>query len=166
MEIEREEGSTRGLQGAGNGGAGRGGARSRRMAPPRRIVAPPWGSLHRHPWENRWATRGCSVAHPSALLSPQGFAHSRGLCRSAYQPALPPPPPANMIAIRITSASTLNTSFHSVRVFSPALLYADFEELPASLAATATSERHRDQDQGEFQHLAPHRLEVRFLLHV
>ena len=36
--------------------------------------------------------------------------------------------------------------------------------LPASLAATTASEGDRDQDQGEFEHDSPHRLEVRFSL--
>ena len=153
-------GRGRGNDEVGNGGAGRGEAGSRRNAPPRRIAAPPWGLPAPGLREKRWATKGVlrwPIYPPCSIR--RGSPNSRGLCGTAYQPALPPPPPANAIAIRITSASTV---FHLLPsgsgFFSPALLRVLQRLLPASLATTATSERHRDQDQSEFQHDSPHRL--------
>ena len=111
--------------------------------------------------------RGCFwwPIHPP-ILSPQGFARSRGfrLALLTSRPFL-----RRRRRTRSRSGSRwLPFQFHLLRLvrgwgsFSPAL--ACFEELPASLAATATSEGDCDQDHDEFQHGSPHRLGVRFRL--
>jgi hypothetical protein len=139
--------------------------------PPRRASHPSVGLPAPAPsLEHGWATRGC-IGGPSIRRSqPAGVRPlPRLLLRGpAYQPALPPPPPANAIAIRITSASISIHLLRSGSGFSHRHvgLRVPCRQtcLPASLAATATSEGDRDQDQGEFQHDSPHRLEVRCLL--
>ena len=136
------------------------------QSPPGCILAP--GKAKGHQGGTPMAHRSAHHA-PAGVRPPDGVLLFRPLAVSEYyQPAFPPPPPAKDTTIRINAIAAISHSppsatfrFTELSGYPPALPCCVC--LPTSLATTATSERHDEQDQRESCHHTPHWVWVWFL---